>query len=280
MKYIGYLIATVFGFVVSYVSFIFALTGGIQFAYMIGGFLVLAHIGSFVFAYKTMARGDAALATIGLVSPPFILYIVLAIFSILYPAFNFIKPDPTNFVTDCQTAGVHFFKLPAKPVHSVAFDWEGEFDPGIGYYTQGFKGRIHEASRILATSRIDGRIPFSEKVIEFTERKHNYSGVYLPDFRDAPYVRFPREGKSLGIESLTADVVVTYQFLHPEERLKADSNQRSVGYDLTVTDRRDGQKIATMRYFVDLSDGRICGPFTNNVLSEKSFLAKALGLNG
>lgn len=281
MKYIGYFIASVFGFVGSYISFIFALTGGLLFGYTIGLFLVFAHIGAFIFAYKAIARGEASLATIGLVSPPFILYIVLAILLIVYSSFKYIKPDSHNFIKDCQTAGTHFYKRPANPVHSVAFDWDDEFDPGIGYYKQGFNGRINEASRVLSTMRVDGRLPFSDASIEFTERKHNYrSGVYLPEFRNAPYVRFTRDGKFIGLESLTSDMLVTYQFLHPEERLKADSDQGSVGYELSVTDRRDGQKIATMRYFVDLGNGRICGAFSNDVLSEKDFLVKALDLKG
>lgn len=83
----------------------------------------------------------------------------------------------------------------------------------------------------------------------------------------------------MGIESLTADVVVKYRFIHPEERLMAESDQGAVGYDLTVTDRRDGQQLAVMRYFVDRKNYRICGPITDNVLSEKEFLVKALGLN-
>lgn len=281
MKYFGYFIATLVGFVGSYISFIFAVTGGMHFAYTIGLFLVLAHIGAFIFAYKATVRGETSLAAMGLVSPPFILYIVLFIFIVVYQVFKFVKPDSQDFVNDCQTAGVHFYKRPANPIHSVAFDWDGEFDPGIGYYKQGFKGRISEASRVLSTMRTDGRLPFSDESIEFTERKHSYrSGVYLPEFRDAPYISFTRDGKFIGKKSLTSDILVTYQFIHPDERLKADSDQGSVGYDLTVTDRRDGQKIATMRYFVDLGNGRICGTFSNDVLSEKDFLVKALDLKG
>ena len=48
---------------------------------------------------------------------------------------------------------------------------------------------------------------------------------------------------------------------------------------LTVTDRRDGKTIASKRYVIDQKGHHICGPMTNNVLSEKAFLAKALGLD-
>jgi hypothetical protein len=269
MKHTGYIVASTFGLMASWLSAIILLSGGsnsLQFVYGVIGAFASVHFTAYLFADKMNDRGNVRLATFALASPALILggMIIYAKTQVFY---TLVKPDTENFVADCHTAGEKFIQLPSNPVHSIAYVWDGEHEPIYGRYDLTPKGRIS------SMGGFDKSSPLFDKAIEFTERKRGYTSGLA-----APYIRSSRFG-FLGIQSLTADVVVTYRFIHAEELSKAPITQESVGYDLTVTDRRDGRKIAIMKYFVDRKNGRICGPIKDNLLSEKVFLAKALGLN-
>ncbi len=55
-----------------------------------------------------------------------------------------------------------------------------------------------------------------------------------------------------------ADVVVTHEASDPEEEKMAPL-YGLIKYSLTVTDRRDGVKLATMDFAVDMAKGHACG---------------------
>ncbi len=269
MKSIGYVIATVVGLIASFVVaiiLIWGANGGWRASYGIIVLFAVVHFFAYLFADKWNERGSIELATFALISPPVIVVCGWLIITKANSLFVSIATEK-SFTDDCKTAGVQYIQLPSRPAHSLAYDWGGSHGPDVDLY------ELTSGNRIGSIGGFNKPIPAFDKAIEFIERKRDDRvGV------SAPYVRF--KGRDFqGIVDLTADVLVTYRFIHPEELSKAPINQGSVGYDLTVTDRRDGRKIAAMRYFVDRRSRRICGPIKDNVLSEKAFLAKALGLN-
>lgn len=175
MKYIAYLVAAFIGLVGSYVSVVFLSFDGRLITYAVIGFLVLVHIGSFVFAYRRNAHGDALTATMGLVSPPFVLYFTLLVLLILYFAFSFIKPASSSFVADCQTAGVSYLNAPSSPVRSIAYDWEGRRGPDVGRYEEWFNGRLKGSGGMDRLSLL-----FNNH-FDYTERKHDPMHEGLPN---------------------------------------------------------------------------------------------------
>ena len=185
------------------------------------------------------------------------------------------ETESSEFTTACRNSGSHFFRAPVMPVHSIAYDPNS----GIARYKTGLYGRLDEIGGF------DSPIPRFDDAIEFTEHRRGYGdGITSTD--SGSYVRLMPKSNDLNdryrgkvVESLTADVLVTYRIFPKEELAKAPIAQGPVTHELTVTDRRDGQTIASVRYVVDQKGRRICGPMTNNVLSEKAFLAKALGLD-
>lgn len=186
------------------------------------------------------------------------------------------ETEPREFTTACKDVGAHFFKMPALPVHSIAYDPSENI---IGLYKTGRYGRLGQIGGF------DAPMPRFDAAIEFTEHRRGYGdGITSTD--SGSYVRLMPKSNDLNdryrgnvVESLTADVLVTYRVFPKEELAKAPIAQGPVTHELTVTDRRDGQEIASMRYVIDQKGHHICGPMKNNVLSEKAFLAKALGLD-
>jgi len=186
------------------------------------------------------------------------------------------ETESSEFTTACRDAGSRFFRTPAMPVHSIAY---GPSPNTIGTYKTGLYGRLTQIGGF------DAPMPRFDAAIEFTEHRRGYGdGITSTD--SGLYVRLMPKSNDLNdryrgnvVESLTADVLVTYRIFPKEELAKAPIAQGPVTHELTVTDRRDGQTIASMRYVIDQKGHHICGPMTNNVLSEKAFLAQALGLD-
>ena len=80
--------------------------------------------------------------------------------------------------------------------------------------------------------------------------------------------------KSQRISDPTADVSVQYQISPEEELLKAHSEQGMIRYEMTVVDRRTGEKLATKKYVINAKSKRACGP----EISDQSFILKSLAL--
>jgi hypothetical protein len=264
-----YIVAAAIGLLLSFMGIVFAVLSGPQFAFLIGGLLVAAHIGSFFYVRRKAMQGKGRQAAIVLALPLPLVMSVLYIFTVGTDAISSFFERESSFTSACRTAGAKFYKLPTLPVHSIAYDWQSGAAPTYNDYSLEFGGRVS------SLSRPDSRLP---STITFTERKRSdWGGV--PSGAPDPYVRFPRDGDFYGITALTADVLVEYRLTPPEEELrKSDTDQGVVVYELIVTDRRNGEKLASLRYVLDAQNKRACGLTENNVINERMFVLKAIGV--
>ncbi|PRC90793.1 hypothetical protein [Solimicrobium silvestre] len=80
-------------------------------------------------------------------------------------------------------------------------------------------------------------------------------------------------------DSTLSDVLVTHEISNPDELNQAIVNRGLIQYTLTVTDRRDGSKLATMKYAVDHSKKRACGNNTSNAIDLNAFITNATALS-
>jgi hypothetical protein len=259
-----YIVAAAIGLLLSFMGIVFAVLGGPEFGLLIGGLLVAAHIGSFFYVRRKAIQGKGRRAAIVLALPLPLVMSVLYIFGVGTYAISSLFERESPFTSACRTAGAKFHKLPALPVHSTAYDWQSKAAPTYNDYSLEFGGRVSPLSRP------DSRLP---SAITFTERKSSDWGGLPPGVPD-PYVRFPRDGAVYGIAALTADVLVEYR----EELKKSDTDQGVVVYELTVTDRRNGETLASLRYVLDAKNKRVCGLIEDNVINERTFVLRAIGV--
>ena len=183
---------------------------------------------------------------------------------------SLLEPDSETFISECKTTGAEFLRSPASPVKSIAYDWDGPIAPSIAQF------EVKYGTRIMS-SRSDA---FPEpEAVEFVERKRSSSLEGRPlQGPNGPYIRLPKTGNYYGISSLTADVLVHYRIEPEDELKKARKNRGPVRYAVIVTDRRTGEKLASLRYVVDEKLWRGCGLTGENTMSVRFFVLKALGL--
>lgn len=264
MNAILYIIATAIGLFLSYVGLAFALLSGRQFTYLIGVLLAAAHIGTFIYVRKKAIQGKGRSAAIVLVSPLFIVMGGMHLFERGKYLVSQIKPDSSEFTKECQTAGAQYYKLPASQAHSIAYIWKYKYEHIYNYFT------LTQSTRARSLEYRNYPYPTT---IEFIERSYIGRREGLPE----TYVRLPRQGAKYQITALTADVLVDYQITPADELRKAATEQGMVTYEVTITDRRDGEKLASLRYVVDAKNRRACGATDNDVMDERAFLLKAIG---
>ena len=87
MNIVIYLVAAAIGLVLSSMAIVFALLGGLAFAYLIGGLLAAAHIGSFVYVRRMAVQGKGRQAAIALALPLPLVMAVVWVFQIGYAIF-------------------------------------------------------------------------------------------------------------------------------------------------------------------------------------------------
>ena len=272
MNTIIYIVAAAIGLYLSLVGFIFSLLHGLVFAITVGALLVAAHIGAFLYVRKKALEGKGRLAALALVLPMIVVgggaMIIGMGINAASTLFIFLKPDSPAFTSECRTAGARFYKLPTSPVHSIAYDWTSR------------KAPLYNEFRVIFGSRVSPG--YSEKPfppsIEFVEGKRSkWEGppVHGPD---GPYFRRPKVGARYPIADLTADVLVTYRVGPEEELEKAEEDQGLVTYEVTVTDRRTSERLASLRYAIDAKNMRGCGLTDDNTMSVHSFILKSIGV--
>lgn len=84
-----------------------------------------------------------------------------------------------------------------------------------------------------------------------------------------------RDYKTSWVPELTADALVTYK----STRVQRDGLEPgTVQYDITVSDRRDGRRLGSFRYFLNEGRRRGCGTTPDGVMSEVDFVSRAIGL--
>lgn len=263
LKYAGLLPAALAGLALSFVAAIFALLQGEGFATFVVVSLVTLHVAAAIFAVAQAARGKPALAMVALLCPAFVLYAGVAVFALAQMLLPSLQPAPPEFAAACKGTGAEYFAVPATPVKSLAYDWEGKFAPAAGSRRVGAGGRvIYSGGRDPAASRLAEAMQFVERRELGTAWK---SGV--------PFKRIPRNGAVERIAGFSADALVFHRRTWVD-----DPAGDLMLHQLDVTDRRDGRRLARLRYVLGKHSARLCGPLQDGVLSEDAFLVRALGL--
>ncbi len=268
MAYLAYIVAGVVGLMFSGLGFVFALLGGPQLAFLIGGLLLVAHAGAIFYVVRKARAGKGPWVAIVLVLPIFVVMGLVQLFVLGGFIITLLKPDSQAFTLECKTAGAQYYKLPTSAVHSIAYDWTSKNAPRYNNFTVKFGTRVD-----LGYSDL----PYPPS-IEFVERRRsNLEGTPLKG-PDGPYVRRPKVGAYYAITDLTADVLVMYRVGHEEELEKAAEDQGLVTYEVTVTDRRTSERLASLRYAIDAKNMRGCGLTDDKTMNERSFVLRSIGL--
>lgn len=269
MTFIAYAVAAVVGLLFSYMGLVFAMVGGVQGAYTTGGLLLLAYACVIFYVVRKAKAGKGPQAAFALALPMFLVTGLLQVFQLGKYALSQLTPDSESFVSECKTAGAQYVKRPAAPVRSIAYDWDTKTSPPFNRF------EVQNGTRITSLGRSNFPHP---KRIEFIERKRSNLEGRPSQGPDGPYIRFPQVGAYYSIPALTADVLVHYRASPEEELKKAEQDQGLVRYEVTIMDRRTGEKLASLRYIVDAKQRRGCGLTGENTMSERSFVLKAIGL--
>ena len=269
MAYLAYIAAGVVGLLFSSVGIVFAMLGGLQFAFLIGGLLLLGHAGAIFFVVRMARVGKGPQAAIVLILPIFVVVGLALLFGIGGVIFTLLKPDSQAFALACKSAGAQYYKLPTSAVHSIAYYWTSKNAPPYNKFSVMLGSRV-------SLGYSDEPYPPS---IEFVERRRsNLEGRPL-NGPAGSYVRHPRTGAFYTITDLTADVLVMYD-VDPEEELdKASADQGLITYEVTVTDRRTSEKLSTLRYAIDAKNMRGCGLTDDNTMNERSFVLRSIGVH-
>jgi hypothetical protein len=269
MKYLAYAVATVVGLAMSYMGVIFALLGGEKFAYVILGLLLLAYAAVILFLIRQNQAGKGLQFSFVLALPMIIVTAVMQLFVLAKHGVSLLTPDSDTFVAECKSMGPTYKKLPSSPVRSIAYDWDGKHYPTFNHF------EVQYGTRITSMGR--SNFPH-QKPIEFVERKRSGLEGTPAHGGDAPYVRFPNAGEYYAIPVLTADVLVHYRMTPEEELMKAATLQGPLVYEITVTDRRTQETLATLRYMIDAKQHRGCGLTESSEMNERKFVLRAIGL--
>jgi hypothetical protein len=264
-----YIVAAAIGLYLSLVGVFFALLHGPLFAFIVGALLLAGHIGSVLYVRKKAMEGKGRLAALALVSPMFVVFGLAQLFGIGGFIFTLLKPDSRAFTLECKTAGAQFYKLPTSPVHSIAYDWTTKKAPPYNTFSVIFGTRVSPGY---------SEEPYPPS-IEFVEgRRSKWEGRPLTG-PDGPYFRRPKVGARYAITDLTADVLIMYRIGPEEELEKAEEDQGLVTYEVTVTDRRTSERLASLRYAIDAKNMRGCGLTDENTMNVRSFVLRSIGLH-
>lgn len=174
-----------------------------------------------------------------------------------------------EFAAVCRTAGPTFLAQPNLPVRSIAYDWTDTHPPLINFFVAASNGHLKELRGGLGLAAYPAQIKFTEsRCCRFEGRPTNGVG---------PFIRRPNsDAEYFGVTELTADVLVRIEqrAIGPQ-----DATNNLVRVDLSVVDRRDGQRLATLRYAVDQRKRRGCGTTSGDVMDERAFVLQAVGVN-
>lgn len=261
MKFSTYAAPTVLGLFFSFMGLMYAITGGVKAAYLIGGLLLLAYAGAISYVIKKAKEGEGSESAYVLMLPMFMVSAMQIVYSIGSYSVSYTLPDSEAFSSECATAGVQYLKPPTLPVHSIAYVYETKHEPHFTSYS------VSGGTRISSLSYYN---PPDHPALEFVE-----AGPFPVDNK---FSHKPKVGKGYSIDALTADVLVKVNMSPEEELRKALGSQGIVKYELIVIDRRTNEKLASLRYVTDAKNRRACGLTGEKVLSESSFILKAIGL--
>jgi hypothetical protein len=172
----------------------------------------------------------------------------------------------------CRLAGVEYVEAPATPVGSVAYDWKPRTSaPRLNFITMDARGNIQRSEGGSGRQRFPAEVTFLES------RCCRYHGGATTGQGD--FIRQANDGthKYVAVPELTADALV--YFTSSEISLSGRDGALTETV-IVVSDRRDGRRLASLRYVMDEQARRICGTTSPGVLDEQHFVIHALGLDG
>jgi hypothetical protein len=258
MKFRTYAAPTFLGLFLSFFFMVAAMSGGKELAQLYGGLLVVAYAITIGYVVK---KGDEAAYLLAL---PMVMVLGVVLFvhfgKELVAKF---MPDSQELIAECKTTGVEFVRQPSAPVKSIFYEWNGNVMPPFALFHM-------VGTRITSISYTSTPVD-AQHGVDFVEMKTSYVSR---DSSTPTYIRYLKPGKSQKVSDLTADVSVHYQISPEEELLKAYPEQGMIRYELTVMDRRTGEKLATKKYVIDAKNKRACGP----EISDRTFILKSLAL--
>ena len=175
-------------------------------------------------------------------------------------------PDTEVFTAECSRTEVKYIKLPNMPVRSIAYDWDSEEVPSFITYTNINDSRISDL-RYSSKPNVD------DQRFDFTEIKPTTNFETPSLGAGSKYLRFPKHEIYWGVAEITADILVKYKTSQIEQSKK----DGAIRYELTVSDRRNGDKLAFLRYVIDIKKQRACGLSGKGRVSDSQFIRKAIG---
>jgi hypothetical protein len=175
-------------------------------------------------------------------------------------------PDTEVFTAECSKTEVKYIKSPSMPVRSIAYDWDSEEVPSFITYTNINDTRISDL-RYSSKPNVD------DQRFDFIIMKPNSNFGHFSSGAALTYLIFPKNKVYWVTSNNNADISVKYK-TSPIEQSKKDS---AIRYELTVSDRRNGDKLAYLRYVVDVKKQRACGLAGTGRVSDSQFIRKAIG---
>ncbi len=175
-------------------------------------------------------------------------------------------PDYEAFTVECSKTEVKYIKSPTTPVHSIAYDWDSAEAPSFIEY------QIVDDTRIREPRQLSQREVNNQR-FDFIETNHTPSIESRCLSSGFKYLRYPKNAGCYGASQLAADILVKYK-TSPIAQSKKDG---AIRYELTVSDRRNSDKLAYLRYVVDVKKQRACGLAGTGRVSDSQFIRKAIG---
>lgn len=270
MPYVGLFLISAFNCAFVFVAGVLAVGGdgssdGVQRVWPYGSLWVALFTTA---AIALMSRGKSGTAILtAAATVPTALATAMAM-SVAGYALGQLRPNSSALEAACKTAGVTFFAKPKLAVNSIAYDWGQKYPVEINFL------EISDGYRL---SNFQTRNPPYPPQIAFTEKVA--TEVHRDGTKSTTIVRIPRDGKGTSESALSADVLVSYKYVAGKDELgKASAQQGLIGYEVTITDRRDDRELAKLRYFTELARKRACGPAGTKVLGIQAFVLTALGM--
>jgi hypothetical protein len=82
------------------------------------------------------------------------------------------------------------------------------------------------------------------------------------------------------VDSPLADVLITHEVSSRDELQKGFRLRGLIAFTLTATDRRDGRRLGTMKFAVDMVKGHACGANVPNRIDIDAFIHQVIGIPG
>jgi len=266
MKVIVYIIFAAIGLFISFFVLMaasFAQSSGIYLLWLV--FYLIA----IIFLVFQAEKGNGPAFSFVLVLPPILAVLVALLFAF---AANNLKHVQKNlnyseFQKVCRNSGTKFYKLPTTPVHSVAND--RSCYPYYNYYETSDNGKIVYKSGKMHDEYYNKTFPDQ---IEFIECLNNEGKAkHIRDLSEQRKFSYSQD-----INKWSADVMVEHKikplrwaFIFPLDIYR---------HHIIVKDRRNGQALAELKYFINKMNQHACGLTNAKEIDEKYFVLKAIGL--